>query len=299
VSNRTISIMLVIGIIAISTSAIFAKLTTASPSILSMYRLWTACIFLLPIVVMKWKEWKNISGRDYLILFFSGLFLGLHYLLWYGSLVYTSVASSTIILALQPLIALVGGFFLFKEKATRVTIVSMVVAIIGVVVIGWGDISGSNEALYGDFLSFCSVIAVVFYLLIGQKIIGKLSHWVYSFIVFFVAGAVSCLYNVVTGAQFFGYTEQDYLLFLATAIIPTMAAIIHNWLLNYVNATTISMSILGEPVGATILAYFILQETLISSHFVGGLLVIVGVSFFLLQRQIGNPVVKIDEFRND
>jgi drug/metabolite transporter (DMT)-like permease len=286
--------MLIIGIIAISTSAIFAKLTTASPSVLSMYRLWMACIFLFPIIVMKRKEWKSISRKDYAVLFFSGVFLGLHYLLWYGSLVYTSVASSTIILALQPLIALIGGFFLFKEKATKVTIVSMIIAIIGVVVIGWGDISGSYEALYGDFLSFCSVIAVVVYLLIGQKIIGKLSHWVYSFIVFFVAGAVACVYNIVMGMPFFGYTELDYLLFLATAIIPTMAAVIHNWLLNYVNATTISMSILGEPVGATVLAYFILQEMLVSSHLIGGVLVIIGVSFFLIQQQteekvIGNP----------
>ncbi|WP_188388759.1 DMT family transporter [Priestia taiwanensis] len=277
--------MLIVGIIAISTSAIFAKLTTASPSALSMYRLWMACIFLLPVVVMKWKEWKNINGKDYAVLFFSGLFLGLHYLLWYGSLEYTSVASSTIILALQPLIALIGGFFLFKEKATKVTIVSMIVAIIGVVVIGWGDVSASDEALYGDFLSFCSVVAVVGYLLIGQKIISKLSHWVYSFIVFFVAGAVACLYNIVMDIPFVGYTQFDYLLFLATAIIPTMAAVIHNWLLNYVNATTISMSILGEPVGATVLAYFILQETLISSHLIGGVLVIIGVSFFLLQQQ--------------
>lgn len=69
------------------------------------------------------------------------------------------------------------------------------------------------------------------------------------------------------------------------AIVPTISHVINNWLLNYVNATTISMSILGEPAGATALAVVLLGERLVGWQIVGGLLVVLGVFGFLIQQQ--------------
>lgn len=76
-------------------------------------------------------------------------------------------------------------------------------------------------------------------------------------------------------------------IFLLLAIIPTMSHVINNWLLTYVNATTISMSILGEPVGATILAVLLLGEKVTLLQMFGGLLVLLGVFFFLMQQRQG------------
>jgi drug/metabolite transporter (DMT)-like permease len=284
-SSKSIALPLTISIIAISFSAIFVKWSNAPASILSMYRMLFASMLMIPIVWRNRGEFKKIVKKDWWLLFFSGSFLALHFVLWFGSLKLTTVASSTIILSLQPLVSLVGGFFLFKERTTLPALMTMGIAIVGAAMIGWGDWALSKQAISGDFLSFFSVIAVVGYLLIGQNVVKKVLHWIYSFCVFFFASIILVIYNLCTGVAFGGYRAQEWGIFLLLAIVPTFSHVINNWLLNYVNATTISMSILGEPVGATILAVLLLGERLVGWQIVGGILVLFGVFFFMLQQQ--------------
>ncbi|PGC29400.1 EamA family transporter [Bacillus pseudomycoides] len=283
--EKSIALPLAVSIIAISFAAVFVKMSSAPSSILSMYRLWIIVLFMLPIVWKKREEFRRIQKRDWYFLIGSGFFLALHFLLWFASLKFTTVASSTIILALQPIVSLVGGFFLFKERTTYSAIATMGIAILGVMCIGWGDLGLSGEAIFGDILSFLSVIAVVGYLFIGQTTVKKVSHWIYSFTVFAFAGIFIAIYNVVMNVPFTGYSTWDWWIFILLAIVPTASHMINNWLLNYVNATTISMSILGEPVGASILAFFLLGEKLNSMQVIGSVLVLCGVSIFLLQQQ--------------
>ena len=285
VGSKSIGLPLTISIIAISFSAIFVKWSDAPASILSMYRMWFASLLMLPIVWNKRSEFKNIMKKEWFFLFFSGLFLALHFVLWFGSLKLTTVASSTIILALQPIVSLVGGFFLFKERTTFSAMMTMGIAIIGAIMIGWGDFGLNKDAIMGDLLSFFSVIAVVGYLLIGQSVVKKVSHWLYSFCVFFSAAIVLTIYNVSSSVSLTTYPAKEWGIFLLLATVPTVSHVINNWLLNYVNATTISMSILGEPVGATILAVILLNEHLVPWQIAGGLLVLLGVFFFLSQQQ--------------
>ncbi|MGM9923529.1 MAG: DMT family transporter [Bacillus sp. (in: firmicutes)] len=284
-TSKSIALPLIIAIIAISFSAIFVKWSQAPASVLSMYRMWLASLIMLPIIISKRREFQKLARKDWLFLFFSGFFLALHFLLWFGSLKLTTVASSTVILALQPIISLAGGYFFFKERTTLASMMTMCIAIIGAMMIGWGDFGLSKAAIIGDLLSFLSVIAVVGYLLIGQNIIKKISHWIYSFTVFTFAAAALSIYNLAAGVRFTGYEAREWGIFLLLAIVPTVAHVINNWLLNYVNATTISMSILGEPVGATILAILLLGERLAGWQIIGGLFVLIGVFLFLMQQR--------------
>jgi drug/metabolite transporter (DMT)-like permease len=284
-TNPSIIVPLVLSIIAISFAAIFVKWSEAPATILSMYRMYFACFLLVPIVWGKRDEFKRLTKNDWLLFFGAGLFLALHFALWFGSLKLTTVASSTIILALQPIVALSLGFIFFKERASRHILVTMAVAVLGAIMVGWGDIGLSQQAIIGDLLSFLSVIAVVCYLIIGQSVVKKVSHWIYSFSVFAFAALLLTIYNLITSVPFTGYDLQEWGIFLLLAIVPTIAHVIHNWLLNYVNATTISMSILGEPVGATALAIVFLGERLNVWQVIGSLFVLSGVFFFLLQQQ--------------
>ncbi|WP_242785503.1 DMT family transporter [Bacillus cereus] len=260
--EKSIALPLAISIIAISFAAVFVKMSSAPSSILSMYRLWIIVLIMLPIVWKKREEFNRIQMKDWGFLIGSGFFL-----------------------ALQPIVSLVGGFFLFKERTTYSAIATMGIAILGVMCIGWGDLGLSKQAIYGDILSFLSVIAVVGYLFIGQTTVKKVSHWIYSFTVFAFAGLFMGIYNVILQVPFTGYTKWDWTVFLLLAVVPTVSHVINNWLLNYVNATTISMSILGEPVGASILAFFLLGEKLNAMQMIGSMLVLFGVSVFLMQQQ--------------
>ncbi|MBU5468694.1 DMT family transporter [Virgibacillus sp. MSJ-26] len=280
-----IALPFTISIIVISFAAIFVKWSSAPSTILSMYRMFIACLFLIPVVWMKRAEFKKITKKNWLLLIFSGMFLGTHFALWFKSLELTTVASSTIILALQPIVALAGGFLVYKERTTLSTILIICISFIGVVLVGWGDIGVGRTAIIGDVLSFLCVVAVVCYLLIGQNAVKKVSHWVYSFCVFFFAGLFLMIFNIIASVPMVGYPAREWGIFVLLAIFPTVAHLIYNWLLNYVDSTTISMSILGEPVGATILAAILLGEQVTVWQLIGGVLVLVGVFVFLMQQK--------------
>jgi len=283
--KRNVGLLLTISIIAISFAAIFVKWSEAPSSILSMYRMYLACLLLMPIVYIKRKEFMKLSKREWLFLFIAGVFLALHFALWFESLKLTTVASSTIILSLQPIIALLGGFFVYKERTSLSTILAIGISIIGILMVGWGDVSlSSKSVLIGDFLSFLSVVALVCYLLIGQNKVKQTSHWIYSFCVFFFAALILHLYNLFAGIPAGGYEAREWGIFILLAIFPTIAHVIFNFLLNYVNTTTVSMAMLGEPVGATILAVVLLGEPVISLQIAGGFFVLLGVSLFLMQQ---------------
>lgn len=279
--QRTINILLVITIICISLSAILVKLSDAPSTVMVMYRMFLACLFIFPMVYKHRKTFIKIKGKEWRAIIFAGVFLACHFGLWFESLNHTTVASSTLILALQPAIALVGGMLFFKEKVDIRTVIAMGIAFIGVAIVGGGNLGGGSSALLGNILSFLAVVSVVIYLLIGQRNVKSINHWVYSFLVFFIAGLTVAIFNLIGGIAFIGYSTNDWLVFLMLAIFPTGAHIIFNLLLNYVNTTTVSMSTLGEPIGASILAIIFLNEMLTAIEMIGGILIIIGIFYFL------------------
>lgn len=277
----TINILFVIIIICISLSAILVKLSDAPSTIMVMYRMFLACVLISPMVYKYRKTFLKIRRKEWIAIVFAGIFLAVHFGLWFESLNHTTVASSTLILALQPAIALIGGLIFFKEKIDIRIVVAMGIAFIGVVIVGGGGLGSGSAALLGNILSFLAVVSIVFYLMIGQRNVKSINHWVYSFLVFLVAGMAVAAFNLIGGISFTGYSTNDWLVFLMLAIFPTGAHIIFNLLLNYVNTTTVSMSTLGEPVGASILAIILLNEMLTPVEIIGGVLIIVGIFYFL------------------
>ncbi|MCY9513408.1 DMT family transporter [Paenibacillus apiarius] len=275
--------LLVIGMIAISFSAILVKWSAAPAPVIGMYRLLLTNLLLLPWVWSYRAEWRSIQRRDWFRLTMSGFFLGLHFLLWMESLRHTTVASSTALLTLEPILVMAGSFWLFKQRTTTRAIFGVAVSLFGVILIGWGDLKMSGQALYGDLLSVLGTIAVVAHMLLGQDLRQRVSSYAYNFTVFLVAGACLAAYNLSAGYAMTGYGAQEWVLFSAMAIIPTVLGhMLFNWLLKYMNATSISMAVLGEPVGASILAWVLLGEAMNPLQMAACLLLIFGVWLFLV-----------------
>ncbi len=280
--NKQTNILLLISVIAISLAAILVKLSNAPSSVISMNRMFIAVILLVPFAYRYKKEIFKLSIKDFLYLVLAGLFLALHFGLWFGSLKLTTVASSTVILSLQPIIAIIASFLFYKEKITLKVLSTILISFIGVVIVSWGDFNITDlTVMIGNVLSLLSVISIVCYLMIGKNAMLKLTHWVYSIIVFFFAGVFLLIYNIITHATLVNYSMKEWLLFISLAIFPTIAHVIFNYLLNIINPTTISMSMLLEPVGASILAIFILKEYLGYVQILGIGIVLLGVYFFL------------------
>lgn len=284
-------IPIIVGIIAISFSPILVRWSDAPASVQGMYRLLITVLLMLPFGGRQFAAVRTISRKNWLLLAVAGFFLALHFLLWMSSLEYTSVASSTILMALEPLFVMVGAFFLFKERTTPLAIAAMGIAIVGACWIGWGDIGVSAANIYGDTLSILGTLAMAFNMLAAQQLLTQLSSYVYSLIVFTIGGVIFAVYNFFMGVPMFHYPLEEWGVFLVLAIVPTVFGhILFNWLLQFVNGTTISMCVLGEPIGASILAAVLFGEMLTFSQMAGGVFVVVGLFLFLRTNRVSYEV---------
>ncbi|KJL03299.1 DMT family transporter [Priestia aryabhattai] len=278
------ALFLLVGVLAVSFSSILIKWSDAPASILGMYRLLFTVFLFLPF--LPWRKmkilFKNSTVKEWLMLVVSGVFLGLHFLFWMESFSHTTVASAMILTALEPVFVVIGAYFLFKEKTSKVGIISILIAVSGSMIIASGDIGVSKTALYGDLLSVLGTVAVSVHMLAGQDLCRKMPPIIYSFAVFLIGGLVLFVYNICTNVSLTQYDTKDWWIFLLLALIPNIFGhALFNWLLKYVGATTISMAILGEPIGAIILAYFLLGEMTTASQLVGGMIVMISVMIFL------------------
>lgn len=277
-------IPIIIGVISVSLSAIFVKLTNADSGVIAFYRMLFSVLIMMPLFLMKYQhELKHLTKRDWLFSSIAGIFLAFHFILWFESLNYTSVASSTVLVTMQPLFAFVGTYLFFKEKITLKTIVAGIIAIAGSVLIGWGDFQISGNALYGDILALIACALVTGYLLFGQDVRQRLSLITYTMVVYSISTITLFFYVLIKGESFGPYPAIDWFWFLLLAIIPNLLGHnLFNWSLKWVSTNVISIAILFEPIGAAILAIFIFNEYLTGTQILGGIIVLLGIMLFVV-----------------
>lgn len=270
---------LLTGIVAVSWASILIRLAESPPLVIGAYRLTLASLILTPVALVRAREeLRGLTRRDLCLASLSGAFLSLHFASWIASLDYTSVATSVVLVSTQPLFAGIASHLLTADKVSRSMFAGITVSIMGGIIIGYGDISIDRRAFLGDLLATIGAIAASAYFLIGRQLRRKLSLLAYIFLVYWIAALGLVAFCLFTRQSFTGYPPQTYLMFLLLAIVPQIIG--HssfNWALRYLSATLVTISTLGEPVGATILAYFILRETPSPAEVIGGSLILCGI----------------------
>src|SRR5699024_219449 len=130
-----------------------------------------AVLIMAPYVLLKYRnELKAIKKKDWLLTTLAGVFLAFHFILWFESLNFTSVASSVVLVTLQPIFAFLGTYFIFCERFSLGDVISMIIALLVSVIISWGDFQIGGMALVGDILAFLGAIAITGYFLLGQQL---------------------------------------------------------------------------------------------------------------------------------
>ncbi|WP_335870394.1 DMT family transporter [Bacillus sp. 2205SS5-2] len=273
-----------IGVIAVSTSAIFVKLSTAEAGVIAFYRLFFTVILMSPLFWLKFRqELKKITKRDWVFSIVSGIFLAFHFILWFESLNYTSVASSTVLVTLQPLFAFIGTYIFFNEKLSVKAILAGGLALCGSVLISWGDFRISGLALWGDILALMACALITAYLLFGQNVRRRLSLVTYTYVVYSISSLVLFIYVWIKGENYISLPKIEWLYFVLLALIPTLLGhTLFNWSLKWISTSTISMVILIEPIGASLLAYLLLGEVVTPYQVIGGGIIMIGIFLFLL-----------------
>lgn len=270
-------LLLPIGIVAISTASIFIKLCDAPALVIAAYRMTLASLLLLPFAGYR-RVWKGWSRNEIGWLILSGIFLALHFAFWIASLKFTSVASSVVLVSTNPLFVGLGAWLFFKEPAGKNLILGITLSILGSGVISLGDMSISSDALMGDGLALLGAITASGYLLIGRKMRKGQDLLSYIFPVYSAAAIVLIILSLISQKPFFGFSSSTYLYLFLLALVPQLIGhTTFNWALKYLPASMVAIAILGEPVGSTILAFFILGEGLTPLKILGGILIFAGI----------------------
>jgi drug/metabolite transporter (DMT)-like permease len=295
--RSTLLLGLLSGITAASTAAIFIRFAQhegASSIIIAAARLTIASLIIAPYAIIRYRsELRQLSRKEWSLALLSGLFLALHFATWITSLEYTTVASSAVLVSTAPLWVALLAPLVLRERVGMAAMAGLILALTGGIIVGASDAcawqggalsctllgtSFGRTAFLGDFLALVGALMAAGYMLVGRKLRARMNLIPYIFIVYGMAAVV--LIGIMVGLKEnpLGQPPLAYLWFLLLALVPQLFGhSTFNWALKYLPASFVSVTLLGEPVGSTILAYFIFLETPGWAKVGGAVLILVGI----------------------
>lgn len=257
--SRRAAAALVLAVLAVSWGAPLARLVSAEPLAVAMWRMLLAAALIMPFAIARGAlggvrpHWREAA--------LSGLLLGLHFGLWIPSLWLTSVAASVLLVTTSPLWVLLLTPILLGERIRAVNVASFALALAGVAVITWGDFQLSPRALLGDAMALGGAFAVAGYMVIGKRLratvplVGYLAT-VYSGAALTLVAAVALL-----GIDPWPRTSVSWLALLGLAVVPTLVGHTSlNWAMGHLPAYEVNLAVLLEPVGASLLTWLVIGE---------------------------------------
>ncbi len=272
-------VVLALGVVSVSFAAIFIRLAEAPPLVIAAYRLGLASLLVCPTAwVHSRQELRRLARRDIIMALVSGAFLALHFALWIASLSYTSVATSVVLVTTTPIFVAIASYFIFGEKLGKQTILGIAVCLTGAILIGYGNWQLGPDPLLGSMLALLGALAIAGYMLIGRRLRQNIGLLSYISVTYSSAAVLLLLSALAFGYSLFGYSPTTYLMLVLLAIVPQVLG--HsslNWSLRFVPATLVTIAVLGEPVGATALAFAILDEVPTFTEIGGGILILAGI----------------------
>lgn len=274
-------IAILVGIVGISLSSIFVRFSPAPSVVTAAWRLlWTVAL-MTPVTLggkQRRKEFAGLEKRTVCLSVLSGVFLAVHFALWFESLGHTTVASSTTIVCTEVIWVCLGFCLLMKGKVSRKALVAIAVTLAGSVLIAWADSASAQIHLYGDFLALLAAVAVAAYTLLGRIVRETVSTTVYTFLVYLACAAALLGTCVLGGHHLLSYGFMPAAVGLALAVFSTLLGhSVFSWCLKYFSPAFVSASKLMEPVVAGILAGFLFGEIPGMLQLLGGILILGGV----------------------
>lgn len=277
-------LMVIVGVLGVSVSAIFVRFAEAPSAVLASWRLLWTVILLTPVTLLKKDtrtELLHIDRKTLLLSCFAGVFLAFHFTLWFESLNHTSVASSTALVNTEVIWVSIGFCLVLKGKLSWKAIAAIAVAFFGSVLIALSDSAEGGGHLYGDILAVLAAMSAAVYMLTSRVTRATTSTTVYTYILYTATAVMLVIITLVQGESLFGYGLNPVLIGLALAVFSTiMGHSIFSWAMKFFAPSFVSACKLCEPVVAAIIAIFAFGEIPDFLQIAGGLIIIGGVYYY-------------------
>ncbi len=264
------------GVAAVSSGGVLVRLAVgAEPLAIAAWRLGLVSLVLVPLAAIR-GGWRSIARRDLALGALSGGALAAHFVLWISSLSRTSVASSVLFVSTHPLFVAFGGALFLRERVGRAVAWGIAITSVGGIVVAWSDVARGGWV--GDLLALGGGACAAVYFLLGRRLRPRCSLVDYTAITYGTAAALILLACVAVHIPLTGFPRLTYVWLGLLAVGPQLIGhSTFNWALRHLPAAKVSVLILGEPVGAAILAYLVLGETLTWPRAVGAAIILAGI----------------------
>jgi drug/metabolite transporter (DMT)-like permease len=274
--KKKIYLLLGFGIFFLSLSGILIKLSTAPPLITAFYRMFFSVIILTPYFIIKYRKQSHyfLDYRPVLV----GFLLAVHFILWISSINHTAISNSVIFVALQPLFTIILEYLFAKEDLREGAIIGIIMAVIGSTIISIGDIYQMSGYLFGNLLALSAAFFAAAYLFIGRGVRKRIDYFPYLYILYTYAALFLAVGVFIFKIPFLGHGINNYLIFLGLALGPTLIGhSILNYSVRFLPTSVVALSILGEPILTTFLAWLLLDESVILTTIIGGSFILGGI----------------------
>ena len=278
---RYVKIIVVLAVMAGSSSGIFGSVIEAPSLAIGFWRLTIGVpFFAVPVLLKQRDVLKQISVKDYIWTFVAGAFLFGHFFSWFNAV--TNVASAVVLAALHPLVVLAITIFIFKRKVGRRPIMGIVLALLGGVMIAGLDYQQLTAGNFkGDVLAFLAGAFMGIYFAIGNEVRKSVPGAVYVFLVFFSCWICFSAGVIATGTPVLGYSSMDYIYIIAMTLVCQIGAhAVLNLCFGYVDSLYVSAWESGESVFAIIMGVIFLGQIPTSYELIGCVIVIIGLLYY-------------------
>lgn len=285
--RRSPYLVLLLAVAFVSVGSVLVRLAQAPPLAVAFYRVTFATLLIAPFA---WSDARRSVGslppKSRGLLAASGIALGLHFATWIASLSYTSIASSVLLVNTAPIFAVIFSRLFLHERVSGAVLGAIALAFVGAALIAAGDWDRSPSSLGGNFLAVAGAVTLAAYHVVGRGLRDHLPLNAYVFSVWAVAALALAAIVAAFGTPFAPYPPRTLLVFLVLGLVPTVLGHgLVNRALRSLSAPTVGLFLLGEPIGASILAFLVFGEVPSGSTMVGGLVVLMAMGLVLFQRE--------------
>lgn len=280
-----------VGVLAVSFASILTRGSAAPPLAVAFWRLFLSGLILGAGLLIRPGSLRTVSRRDWLLSGASGICLAAHFYFWNTSLLMTTVAASTVLVDMHPFVVVVLGYFFFGERMAPLGQLGAALVVAGAAAIGVSDAAGAtagSHAVLGDIYAFLGAMTVGVYFLIGRSVRQRVNVLPYTVTVYMVASTLLMAAGVASSTQMVSFPLRTWSAFAALAVIPTiMGHTVFSWVLKYIRAGAVSLSIQFEPVGAGLLAWGVFGERPGLWTLAGAVLILGGIGLFVTNERDG------------
>jgi drug/metabolite transporter (DMT)-like permease len=279
--------VLALSLLGIAFAGPLVRLSGADAVAIAVWRLAFSILIVAAFLIAtgEWRDWRRITSAELGLAAVSGVSLALHFWAWNASIQLTTIAASVTLVSLQPAVVATISAIALREAPTKRQMLGIAVAIAGAFIIAAPDLRGGlapsgNRPLLGNLLAMSAAVTAALYYTIGRRLRRSQGVWAYVGIVYTVAFISLFAIALARGVALAPQPPREIAIFAGLAIGPMLLG--HtgmNWALKYLPAYVVNLTVLGEPVGATLLGALIpsIRQIPTVNTLIGGAIVLGGV----------------------